>query len=86
MLGARAIALYMAFLPLFIAPRRDPGVATMAAMGATIPALSLLHGALLSCGGHWAARSLREDRRLDRWRSRATAASLIGVGVRMGMD
>jgi threonine/homoserine/homoserine lactone efflux protein len=86
LINPKAIVFYMAFLPLFIDPLHYQGVTTLAAMGATIAALTVLYGSLLIWGGHWAARRLRANRRFGRWLSRAAGIALIGFGLRLATD
>lgn len=85
-INPKAIIFYMAFLPLFIDPLRYRGVATLAAMGATIATLTLLYGSVLIWGGHWAARRLRQNRRVGRWAARLAGVALIGFGARLATD
>jgi threonine/homoserine/homoserine lactone efflux protein len=76
----------MAFFPLFVDPARPAGVATFAAMAATIAALTFLYGAIVTVLTHRLAERMRADPRIGRLFGRAAGVFMIGFGVKLALS
>ncbi|HEX4232942.1 MAG TPA: LysE family transporter [Caldimonas sp.] len=83
LLNPKAIVFYMAFFPLFVDPSRPAGIATFAAMAATIAVLTFLYGAIVTMLTQRLAARMRADPRLGRLFGRAAGVFMIGFGVKL---
>ncbi|MEO6896052.1 MAG: LysE family translocator [Caldimonas sp.] len=86
LLNPKAIVFYMAFFPLFVDPTRPAGVATFAAMAATIAALTFLYGLGVTLLTHRLAERMRADPRIGRWLGKLAGVFMIGFGVRLALS
>jgi threonine/homoserine/homoserine lactone efflux protein len=86
LLNPKAIVFYMAFFPLFVDPARPAGIATFAAMAATIAALTFAYGAIVTVLTHRLASRLRADPRIGRLFSRAAGVFMIGFGLKLALS
>jgi threonine/homoserine/homoserine lactone efflux protein len=86
LLNPKAIVFYMAFFPLFVDPARPAGIATFAAMAATIAVLTLVYGVVVSALTHRLAERLRADPRIGRFMARAAGVFMIGFGVKLALS
>jgi leucine efflux protein len=86
LLNPKAIVFYMAFFPLFIDPATHRGVATYAAMAATIAVITAAYCLLLCAFAQALAQRLRANRALGRWLERAAGVFLVAFGIRMLRD
>ena len=78
----KAIFFYMAFFPLFI-DASQAGVATFAAMAATIACITAIYGLTLCALAHRVAAQVKAHHRMARWLERAAGVCLIGFGLRL---
>jgi threonine/homoserine/homoserine lactone efflux protein len=83
LLNPKAIVFYMAFFPLFVDPSRPAGLATFAAMAATIAGLTFLYGAIVTMLTHRLAERMRADPRIGLLFGRAAGVFMIGFGVKL---
>ncbi|MEP7139697.1 MAG: LysE family translocator [Caldimonas sp.] len=86
LLNPKAIVFYMAFFPLFVDPARPAGIATFAAMAATIAALTFLYGLVITLLTHRLAERMRADPRIGRWLGKLAGVFMIGFGVRLALS
>jgi threonine/homoserine/homoserine lactone efflux protein len=86
LLNPKAIVFYMAFFPLFVDPARPAGIATFAAMAATIAALTFLYGAIVTLLAHRLAERIRADPRIGRLFGRAAGVFMIGFGIKLALS
>src|SRR5678815_873006 len=86
LLNPKAIVFYMAFFPLFVDPARPAGIATFAAMAATIAALTFAYGALVTVLTHRLASRLRADPRIGQLFGRAAGVFMIGFGIKLALS
>ena len=66
LLNPKAIVFYMAFFPLFVDPRRAPGLLTFGVMAATIAARTFLYGLVVVLLTHRLAERMRANPPLPR--------------------
>ena len=85
LLNPKAIVFYMAFFPLFVDPGRHPGLATFAAMAATIAVLTFLYGAVVVALTRRLADRLRASPRITRALERLAGVTLVGFGVKLAL-
>ena len=85
LLNPKAIVFYMAFFPLFIDPMRAPGLATFGAMAATVAALTLAYGFVVTVLAHRLAARVRAAPRLARALRAAAGVTMIGFGLRLAL-
>ena len=86
LLNPKAIVFYMAFFPLFVDPSRPAGIATFAAMAATIAVLTFAYGAIVTVLTHRLASRLRADPRIGRVFGRAAGVFMIGFGIKLALS
>src|SRR6516225_4056123 len=86
LLNPKAIVFYMAFFPLFVDPARPAGIATFAAMAATIAVLTFAYGAIVTVLTHRLASRLRADPRIGRVFGRAAGVFMIGFGIKLALS
>ena len=86
LLNPKAIVFYMAFFPLFVDPARPAGIATFAAMAATLAVLTLAYGAIVTVLTHRLASRLHADPRIGRAFGRAAGVFMIGFGIKLALS
>ena len=86
LLNPKAIVFYMAFFPLFVDPARPAGIATFAAMAATIAVLTLAYGAIVTVLTHRLASRLHADPRIGRAFGRFAGVFMIGFGIKLALS
>ena len=86
MLNPKAIVFYMAFFPLFVDPTRPAGIATFAAMAATIALLTFLYGLAVTLLTHRLAERMRADPRIGRWLGKLAGVFMIGFGLKLALS
>jgi len=86
LLNPKAIVFYMAFFPLFVDPARPAGIATFAAMAATIATLTFAYGAIVTVLTHRLASRLRADPRIGRAFGRFAGVFMIGFGIKLALS
>lgn len=82
-LNPKAIVFYMAFFPLFVDPTRHQGLPTFAAMAATIAALTLAYGLIVTLLTHHLAARLRRNPSISLWLERFAGLVLVGFGIKL---
>ena len=83
LLNPKAIVFYMAFFPLFVDPTQHPGLPTFAAMAATIAALTLAYGLVVTLLTYHLADRLRQNPSISKWLQKFAGLMLIGFGIRL---
>ena len=83
LLNPKAIVFYMAFFPLFVDPGRRPGLATFAAMAATIAVLTFLYGLAVTLLTARLAARLRANPRVTSFLNKLAGVVMLGFGVRL---
>jgi threonine/homoserine/homoserine lactone efflux protein len=86
LLNPKAIVFYMAFFPLFIDPATHRGVATFAAMAATIAVITGVYCLTLCAFADAVAAKVRAHRSAARWLERVAGLFLVGFGIRLVRD
>ncbi len=86
LLNPKAIVFYMAFFPLFVDPATHPGIATFAAMAATIAVLTFLYGLTVTMLTHYLAERLRANPIIGRVLQKLAGVFLIGFGVKLAVS
>lgn len=86
LLNPKAILFYMAFLPLFIDPAAHQGLATFAALAATIFVASVVYCSLLIGIGNLARRRLIQYPRVSDVLRRVAGLFLVAFGIRLGLS
>jgi leucine efflux protein len=86
LLNPKAIVFYMAFFPLFIDPATHRGLATFAAMAATIAVITAVYCLTLCAFADAVAAKVRAHRSAARWLERIAGLFLIGFGWRLVRD
>ena len=83
LMNPKAIVFYMAFFPLFIDAERHLGIATFAAMAATIAIITLAYCLTLCAFASAIRQRLRAHGQLAMVLQRAAGLALIGFGLRL---
>ncbi len=83
LLNPKAIVFYMAFFPLFIDPKLQPGFATFAAMAVTIAVLTFLYGLVATLLAHHLAERVRSSPRVSGLLNKLAGVCLLGFGLRL---
>lgn len=86
LLNPKAIVFYMAFFPLFVDPARHAGLATFGVMAATIAALTVLYGVIVTLLTRKLADRMRANPRATRWLNRIAGSLLLGFGVKLALS
>ncbi|MFD1712491.1 lysine transporter LysE [Ottowia sp. GY511] len=86
LLNPKAIVFYMAFVPLFIDPARQPGLTTFAVLAATIAALTLAYCMSVALITHFAAARLRSNPRTAVWLNRMAGSILLAFGLKLAIQ
>lgn len=83
LLNPKAIVFYMAFFPLFVDPATHQGLPTFAAMAATIAALTLAYGLVVTLLTHHLAAQIKQNPGISRAMEKLAGVVLIGFGLKL---
>lgn len=86
LLNPKAIVFYMAFFPLFVDPARHQGLATFAAMAATVAVITLAYCAVVLVLTRTLADRLRASPRATQWLNRVAGTLLLGFGLKLALS
>jgi leucine efflux protein len=86
LLNPKAIVFYMAFFPLFVDPSRHQGIATFAAMAATIATLTFVYGLIVVLLTHHLAERMRANPIVGRVLEKIAGTFLIGFGIKLAIS
>jgi leucine efflux protein len=86
LLNPKAIVFYMAFFPLFVDPARHQGLATFAAMAATIATLTFLYGLIVVLLTHHLAERMRANPVIGRVLEKIAGIFLLGFGIKLAVS
>jgi len=86
LLNPKAIVFYMAFFPLFVDPARHQGLATFAAMAATIATLTFLYGLIVVLLTHHLAERMRANPVIGRVLEKVAGIFLLGFGIKLAVS
>ena len=86
LLNPKAIVFYMAFFPLFIDASRRPGMLTFTAMACTIAVITALYCLLLCAFAQVLSARFRTHRSAARLLERLAGITLVGFGLRLGLQ
>ena len=86
LLNPKAIVFYMAFFPLFVNPATHRGLATFAAMAATIAALTFLYCLVVVLLTQHMAERMRANPTVVRTLEKLAGVFLIGFGVKLAIS
>ena len=86
LLNPKAIVFYMAFFPLFVDPKRHPGLITFGVMAVTVAVLTFLYGVLAVALTQRFAERLRANPRVTRWLNRVAGTMLLGFGLKLALS
>jgi leucine efflux protein len=86
LLNPKAIVFYMAFFPLFVDPARHQGLATFAAMAATIATLTFLYGVIVVLLTHHLAERMRANPVIGRVLEKVAGVFLLGFGIKLAVS
>jgi leucine efflux protein len=84
LLNPKAIVFYMAFFPLFIDPRQQPGLPTFGLMALTIAVITLGYCLALCALAQQVTQRLAAHRGLGRGLERAAGVLLIAFSIKLG--
>jgi leucine efflux protein len=86
LLNPKAIVFYMAFFPLFVDPAHHQGLATFAAMAATIATLTFLYGLIVVLLTHHLAERMRANPVIGRVLEKVAGVFLLGFGIKLAVS
>jgi leucine efflux protein len=86
LLNPKAIVFYMAFFPLFVDPAHHHGIATFAAMAATIATLTLTYGLIVVLLTHHLAARMRAKPIIGRILEKLAGTFLVGFGIKLAIS
>jgi leucine efflux protein len=86
LLNPKAIVFYVAFFPLFVDPARHQGMATFAAMAATIATLTFLYGLIVVLLTHHLAARMRANPVIGRVLEKVAGIFLLGFGIKLAVS
>jgi leucine efflux protein len=86
LLNPKAIVFYMAFFPLFVDPSRHQGIATFAAMAATIATLTFVYGLIVVLLTHHLAERMRANPIVGRVLEKIAGTFLLGFGIKLAIS
>jgi len=86
LLNPKAIVFYMAFFPLFVDPAGHQGLATFAAMAATIATLTFLYGLIVVLLTHHLAERMRANPVIGRVLEKVAGIFLLGFGIKLAVS
>ena len=83
LLNPKALVFYMAFFPLFVDPTQHLGLPTFVAMAATIAALTLAYGLIVTLLTHPLAAHIKQNPGISRVIEKVAGVVLIGFGLKL---
>ncbi len=86
LLNPKAVVFYMAFLPLFIDPSRQPQLSTFAVMAVTIVVLTSLYAVTIVLLTRYLADRLRASPATATFLQRLAGVFLVGFGLKLALS